>query len=203
MNSLLKIFGFFGSLAFFICSLLFTIFCFYKARQSDGKGFVNDVMTDLGGGSFKEHVLNPFRNLFWNILGTIFILVTFLAAGLLLISSGYDNNKASQNNQSTNSVPEVKPQTVSPAPAEVQTSNDKSPSTEKSSDATVPKVSEGETVDKIGQQAVGASSADIFSVCEAESNFISKNNCKWRVCSSDEHRQKDECSNYIRTEGKN
>ncbi len=203
MNSLLGALGFVGALIFFICSLLFTIFCFFKARQSDGKGFVNDVMTDLGGGSFKEHVLNPFRNIFWNILGTIFILVTLVGAGLVMMASDKKGADTAGTSETTRMPPEMKPPAIPAVSTQVNTSGENPAPVEKTPDTTTPKTQDVEATIKSGQQGVVTQSSDIFSVCENESNFISRNNCKWRICGMDENKLKSECSNFTNAEPKN
>ena len=69
----------------FIC-----LYAGFKQRQSSGKNFVNDVLTDVGGGSFSESLLRPLKTVFW-----IFICIaSFICAMISLVAFLEENDKS-------------------------------------------------------------------------------------------------------------
>lgn len=67
-----------------IISWILTAYCAFKTRQSEGKRFVNDLNTDLGGSSFFDSLMHPVIKVMWTILWflTFFSSLGFSAAAL-------------------------------------------------------------------------------------------------------------------------
>ena len=76
-----------------LLSWMFTAFCTYKFKQLSGKDFVNEVRTDLGGGSFQESIILPVKKFIWGILDVISLIVSIgLSAYLVTNLAAYDTS---------------------------------------------------------------------------------------------------------------
>jgi len=74
-----------------LMSWLFTAFCTYKVKQLSGKDFVNEISTDLGGGSFQDSLTLPFKKFIWAILDLISLFVSLgLSLYLIINLTAYD-----------------------------------------------------------------------------------------------------------------
>ncbi len=94
-----------------LSSWLFTAFCTYKFKQLSGKDFVNELRTELGGGSFQESLILPVKKFIWGLLDLISLFVSIgLSLYLVTNLSAYDTSPSLKKQETVKieqSVPKV------------------------------------------------------------------------------------------------
>lgn len=173
-----------------VFSWILTGFCTFKARQSSGKSFVNDVYTDLGEGSFFDSIIHPIKKFMWEIFS--------LCCGLLALglSFGLLGKMISDENNVT------KPEkTISQPMQSVPAEQPKIEQQQIIINTTDTNTQNQETVgfkDQSNNTQIQISSESVIAQCESESNLFSVNNCRWKVCAELQNKNRDECRNYTK-----
>ena len=116
----------------------------FKVRQSRGREFINDLSTDLGGGSFTDSLVGPVVKVFWIVVA---IVSMFTALGFFIKGISCDDcdlkTQATTKNQAQSNQSNINPQT----PTETTKVEDKS-----TSDAKVATQDKSEITEKAPHQ---------------------------------------------------
>jgi hypothetical protein len=110
-----------AGLSGFVC-----LYATFKVRQSRGKEFINDLSTDLGGGSFTDSLVGPVVKVFWIVVA---IVSMFTALGFFIKGISCDDCDVKTQATTTNEIPSnqsnTNPQTsTEPTKVEENSSND-------------------------------------------------------------------------------
>ena len=198
------------SVAAVICGFL-SLYSGFKSRQAAGVSKSNSIDTNHGGGSFGIGIKSGIMTFIWGTLSIatgLGALVALLA--LVAVGKASDRNslngpsievKSLESRTTTDAIkalttPEVSVETtlkksVPEAPAVTASGSPDSTTgpnnTASSSTNNIPAESQSKALQP---------SSSAIQVCEAASNFISKNSCRWEQCAIAENVDKPECKDY-------
>jgi hypothetical protein len=86
-----------AGLSGFIC-----MYATFRVRQSRGKEFINDLSTDLGGGSFTDSLVGPVVKVFWIVVA---IVSMFTALGFFIKGISCDDCDVKTQATTKNEIP--------------------------------------------------------------------------------------------------
>jgi hypothetical protein len=196
---------FFGAAAVLV---FFTVYFGFKFKQAAGLYRRNGINVKYGGGSFIVGIKSGVMTWVWGALCVAAGFGAFVAIGGVVNHNSSNKSsievKSSQYSATTDSMKI----SMTPEKPKEKSQNNSVPGAPAFAASGAPEINTGVKIPdsnsttsvsvEIHSKTLDLSSA--IQICEAESNFISKNNCRWEQCAIAENVDNVECKNYQKKE---